>query len=715
MTARAFTIAIATASLSILPLRELARAEPLVSGGGQAACALLPDRTVSCWGSGGTGQIGDGGTSDQSLPIAVSGLLNVTQLSSGYAFACAVSEAKAYCWGDNSTGNLGDGTTHQRNTPVAVANLDGVAEIAAGGWHSCAVKKDGAVWCWGSNEFGQLGDGTTTAQPLPTQVAGIDSAVQVVAAYTHSCALLADRTVRCWGGEREQLGSEEGGDGKSPLAVSGITNAVAISARGHFTCALLETGSIRCWGENMYGTIGDGSTSSASTPRAVSGITGALQVSAGADHACAILADRTMACWGYGGYGNLGDGATSNRSSPVSVAGVSNVVEISAGGSAVYARLANGTVKAWGNDWWGQLGDGVLVFGRNVANPVDVQIGALKPPAPITLSAPPALTSSRTVSIAWVAERDTNYSCAVDGNEPAACSSPLLLTDLQDGDHSVSITGTSATVDSDPTRVDWSIDATAPLAPVIGSKPPVLANSRAASFSFTGEPAASFTCSLDGLSFAPCSPGKSYADLSKGPHTFSVRQFDRAGNAGPAASHAWTVDVTAPSPPVLSGVPPSFTNLKSASIAFTAMTDRSFKCSVDGAPFTSCSSPKRISGLQEGAHSIEVRHSDAAGNSSSSKATWLVDTTPLSLSRSAAGSRIKSKSQTSYLLAVRSDASGPAKAEYTTSSKAPSLNAKNVATRTVSFTSPVNFKTASTIRWLRLQDRAGNWSAWFIG
>jgi hypothetical protein len=58
----------------------------------------------------------------------------------------------------------------------------------------------------------------------------------------------------------------------------------------------------------------------------------------------------------------------------------------------------------------------------------------------------------------------------------------------------------------------------------------------AATFSFSADENASFTCSLDGAAYSSCDSPTSYSDLAPGWHTFAVRATDTAGNvdASPA-------------------------------------------------------------------------------------------------------------------------------------------------------------------------------------
>jgi hypothetical protein len=88
-----------------------------------------------------------------------------------------VGVSDAFTWGSNGSGQLGDGTTTDRYEPVQVQNLSGIQAIAGGGAHSLALKNDCTVWAWGENFEGQLEDGTTDDRSTPAQVNNLSGVI----------------------------------------------------------------------------------------------------------------------------------------------------------------------------------------------------------------------------------------------------------------------------------------------------------------------------------------------------------------------------------------------------------------------------------------------------------------------------------------------------------------------------------------------------------
>jgi alpha-tubulin suppressor-like RCC1 family protein len=189
--------------------------------------------------------------------MAVGGVTGATQLALGGRHACALlADRTATCWGSDQLMSYA--------TPTAVAGLSNVTALAAGALHTCALLQDGTVSCWGDNTFGQLGTGTTsfTAVVAPgAPVTGLAGVTAIAAGGDHTCALLGDGTIRCWGIDT----NGELGDGtiveKRDVAtpVVGVSGAVAISAGAALSCALLDDGTVRCWGENESSQAGTGS------------------------------------------------------------------------------------------------------------------------------------------------------------------------------------------------------------------------------------------------------------------------------------------------------------------------------------------------------------------------------------------------------------------------------------------------------------------------
>jgi alpha-tubulin suppressor-like RCC1 family protein len=133
-------------------------------------CAIKQDQTLWCWGHNEHGQLGDGTTTNQPLPVQVSALgtgVQVVTVSRGGAFTCASTSTQVYCWGQNDRGQIGDGTTTERHLPTPVTGLTvGAPELRAGNDYACQGVSLHNL-CWGANDHGQLGDGTTTERHTP--------------------------------------------------------------------------------------------------------------------------------------------------------------------------------------------------------------------------------------------------------------------------------------------------------------------------------------------------------------------------------------------------------------------------------------------------------------------------------------------------------------------------------------------------------------------
>lgn len=176
----------------------------------------------------------------------------------------------------------------------------------------------------------------------------------------------------------------------------------------------------------------------------------------------------------------------------------------------------------------------------------------------------------------------------------------------------IAISGQTATLDI--TFVDT----------VLTSTPPALSTSATAGFSFSSpSAAATFQCKLDSATWSGCSSPAAFTGLAEGAHTFSVRATDSQGATDSTpVIYNWTID-TAPPETVINSGPPSLSTTSSATFSFSSPDPpATFNCSLDNAPWSSCSSPVTVSGLGEGPHTLKVRAVDPAGNSDPTPSSW---------------------------------------------------------------------------------------------
>jgi hypothetical protein len=154
-----------------------------------------------------------------SAPLLVG--VSVGELAAGGEHACALlGDGTVSCWGENDAGQLGDGTTIDAATPVSVPGLNGVIQVAAGRRHTCVLLHDGLIACWGANEHHQLAIGTTEPSTRPRVVVGLVGGKEIVAAGDGTCARLEGGYVRCWGrNDASQLGSGSRDEASVPVQI----------------------------------------------------------------------------------------------------------------------------------------------------------------------------------------------------------------------------------------------------------------------------------------------------------------------------------------------------------------------------------------------------------------------------------------------------------------------------------------------------------------
>ncbi len=115
-----------TGAVSVVPVTVgLTPNVSRISAGGNHACAVHLDGSLQCWGGNGSGQIGDGTLTNRLTPVQIFGPgFGILDVSLGAAHTCTVgSDAIVRCWGANSQGQLGDGTSADQRVPVSVPSF----------------------------------------------------------------------------------------------------------------------------------------------------------------------------------------------------------------------------------------------------------------------------------------------------------------------------------------------------------------------------------------------------------------------------------------------------------------------------------------------------------------------------------------------------------------------------------------------------------------
>jgi len=177
--------------------------------------------------------------------------------------------------------------------------------------------------------------------------------------------------------------------------------------------------------------------------------------------------------------------------------------------------------------------------------------------------------------------------------------------------------------------------AQAPLSPTaslldttITNGPAPLTNQSRAEFSFSAsDPAATFAVRVDEGTATTSAATFALDNLAEGAHRLEVSAVVADAADGTPATWQWTIDTTPPKS--------SFATKPDALIATTSVTfaltasepEVRFEVSIDGKDFATVANPTSLTELAQGAHTVDARAIDAAGNveTPSISHSWVVD------------------------------------------------------------------------------------------
>jgi alpha-tubulin suppressor-like RCC1 family protein len=205
-----------------------------VAAATRTSCARTRSGTVRCWGSGRSGELGDGnsaGSRASAKPVAVRGLTDAVQLTAfGFGFCARRGNGQVSCWGADERGKLGDGS---EGTPfvrgkimgrprpqvvrTATAALDGITDLWGASEVTCGARSDG-TWCWGHVRRGVELPGVL-ADPCPSStsegyctktpaVRVSDAGVRFIISGLNACVMSSAGLVHCAPGPTRGAGAQ---------------------------------------------------------------------------------------------------------------------------------------------------------------------------------------------------------------------------------------------------------------------------------------------------------------------------------------------------------------------------------------------------------------------------------------------------------------------------------------------------------------------------
>ena len=334
-----------------------------VIAGGSHTMAMKKDGTLWAWGFNSNGNLGDGTTIHKSIPTQIgtdSDWKFITMNNNGSSFAIK-NNGTLWAWGYNFYGQLGDGTTTNKTIPTQVGTATDWKTVTAGYYHIMAIKNNGTLYSWGYNDYGQLGDGTITQKNSPTQIGTASDWKSVVTGSLYSMAIKNDGALWAWGSNNKgQLGDGTTTNKTTPIRIGTATDWKTVTAGDDNTMALKNNGTLWAWGDNSFGQMGDGTTIQKNTPTQVGTAADWKMIWIDSNHTLATKNNGTLWAWGDNAYGQIGDGIGTNKNIPTQIGTASDWNTVYTNFNYTIAIKNDGGFWSWGKNSAGQLGNGTF-------------------------------------------------------------------------------------------------------------------------------------------------------------------------------------------------------------------------------------------------------------------------------------------------------------------------------------------------------------------
>ncbi len=376
--------------------------------------AIATNGTLWAFGANNYGQLGDGSTTNRSLPVPVGADNDWAYVAaSPYASYGIKTDGTLWSWGSGSYSVLGTGATSNQLTPGKVGIATNWKTVSASGTTVVALKTDGTLWRWGSDGFANgspYGMATPLELPVPTQFGTDADWVSIERGNSYTMGLKAN-------GSRWGSGALINGVGGTGVQDVGSAFPIQLDAGpwksislGTHVLGIKSDGSLWGWGTNHNGQIGNGTTGySVNTPALIDNTNSWQSVNATPYRATsfAIRSDQTLWSWGGENPGYIrGTGNTSPSLVPAQVGTNTNWVSVQATSDHVAGIRSDNTLWTWGRVGFGQLGNGATSStGEAELNPIRVNCSQS---LPVRLQRFSVVEKDAAVELSWITATEKN-------------------------------------------------------------------------------------------------------------------------------------------------------------------------------------------------------------------------------------------------------------------------------------------------------------------
>ena len=318
--------------------------------------------------------------------------------------------------------------------------------------------------------------------------------------------------------------------------------------------------------------------------------------------------------------------------------------------------------------------------GNSNQSTVSFVVDTIAPNVTITYPAPNSYLNTSTVVVNWTGSDNNtgikSYYVSLDGGTPVnvGLNTTYTFNSLADGTHTVSVQAVDYAGNSNVTSVTFIVDTTPPTI-VLNSPTPINYSTTSIVANWTGSDATSgiayYNVSLDGGAWINVGLNTTYnlTNLSQGSHTFTVLAIDKAGNSN-QSTVSFVVDTIAPNVTITYPAPNSYLNTSTVVVNWTGSDNntgiKSYYVSLDGGTPVNVglNTTYTFNSLADGTHTVSVQAVDYAGNSNVTSVTFIVDTTPPTLSVSANATNSTWVNYSVSVSATASDATSGVSALY---------------------------------------------------